>query len=194
MNGLDFLILAAIGLGALHGTTRGVLRIASSLVALVAAVYFAAAYHDRAGEYFTRAFSARPEVGAALGYVVILLAVLIVVAWGGARLADLIRAVHLSWLDRLAGGVVGAGLGALLAGFALVILTATLPFDASLLRQSQLAPHVIEYYHSLVAFVPEEVRDAYLRREADLRAYWKRHAQAMPQAAPGPAATPEVLR
>lgn len=190
MNGLDYLILALIALGAIHGTSRGILRIASSLIALVAAVYFASAYHDRAGQYFTRALSARPEVGAALGYVVILLAVLIVVAWGGARLADLIRAVHLSWLDRLGGGVVGAGLGALLAGFALLILTAMLPFDAPLLRQSQLAPHVIEYYHALAAFVPEEVRDAYLAREAELRAYWKQHGRRIPQIESSPTATP----
>jgi membrane protein required for colicin V production len=190
MNGLDYLILAAIGVGAMYGTARGILRIASSLIALVAAIYFAAAYYHRAGEYFTHAFSARPEVGAALGYVVILLAMIIVVAWGGTRLADLIRAVHMSWLDRLAGGVVGAGLGALLAGFAVVMLTATLPFDAPLIRQSQLAPHVLEYYHSLAAFVPDQVRDAYLAREADLLAYWKQHHKELPRVGPSPAATP----
>jgi len=107
MNGLDYLILALIAIGALYGTSRGVLRIGSSLVAVIAGVYFASIYDARVGGYFTRAFSAKPEVGAVLGYVVILLAVMVVVAWGGGKVADLIRAVHMSWLDRLAGGVVG---------------------------------------------------------------------------------------
>lgn len=190
MNGLDYLILALIALGAFHGTGRGVLRIASSLIAVVAGVYFASVYYGRIGAYLARAFSAKPEGAAVLGYVVALLVVIVLVAWGGGKLADLIRAVHMSWLDRLAGGVVGAGLGALIAGFIVVLLTASLPFDAPLIRQSQLAPHVLEYYHTLASYVPEQVRDAYLAREAELRAYWRAHREQLPGAGPSPAPTP----
>ncbi len=190
MNGLDYLILALIALGAFHGTGRGVLRIASSLIALVAGVYFASIYYGRVGAYFTRAFSASPQASATLGYVVVLLVVIVVVAWGGGKLADLIRAVHMSWLDRLAGGAVGAGLGALIAGFAVVILTASLPFDSPFIRQSQLAPHVLEYYHTLASYVPKEVRDAYLQREADLRAYWRAHRGELPGVGPSPTPAP----
>lgn len=190
MNGLDYLILAIIAVGALYGTSRGVLRIGSSLIAVIAGVYFASIYYARVGGYFTRAFSAKPEVGAVLGYVVILLAVIVVVAWGGGKIADLIRAVHMSWLDRLAGGVVGAGLGALLAGFAVVILMASLPFDAPFIRQSELAPHVIEYYQTLASYVPEQMREAYLQREADVLAYWKAHREDLPKVGPLPTPTP----
>jgi membrane protein required for colicin V production len=190
MNGLDYLILAIIAVGALYGSSRGVLRIASSLVAVVAGVYFASIYYARVGGYFTRAFSAKPEVGAILGYVVILLAAIVVVAWVGGKVADLIRAVHMSWLDRLAGGVVGAGLGALLAGFAVVILMASLPFDAPFVTQSELAPHVLDYYHTLASYVPQQVQNAYLQREADLRAYWKAHREDLPQIGSTPTATP----
>ena len=80
MNGLDYLILAAIGLGALFGSARGILRIASSLIALVAAAYLASIYHQAAGAYLTRAFSMRPGSGATLGYIVIFLAVMVIVA------------------------------------------------------------------------------------------------------------------
>ena len=92
MNGLDYLILAVIALGAIHGSSRGILRIASSLIALVAAVYLASLYSHQVGAYLTRAFSVRPGTGAALGYVIIFLAVMVVVAWGGSKLAELIRA------------------------------------------------------------------------------------------------------
>jgi membrane protein required for colicin V production len=190
MNGLDYLILAIIAVGALYGSSRGILRIGSSLIAVVAGVYFASLYYARVGGYFTRAFSAKPEAGAVLGYVVVLLAVMVVVAWGGGKLADLIRAVHMSWLDRLAGSVVGAGLGALLAGFAVVLLMASLPVDAPFIRQSELAPHVLEYYRTLASYVPGQVRDAYLQREADLHAYWKAHREDLPGVGASPTATP----
>ena len=190
MNGLDYLILAAIGLGALFGSARGILRIASSLIALVAAVYMAALYSQAAGAYLTRAFSVRPATGATLGYIVIFLAVMVIVAWGGGKLAQLIRAVHMSWADRLGGAVVGAALGALLAALLVVIATVTLPADTSLVRQSQLAPRVLDYSHDLAGFIPVQVRDAYYYRESQLITYWNQHRTTPPESTSEPAATP----
>jgi membrane protein required for colicin V production len=190
MNGLDYLILGAIALGALYGSARGILRIAASLIALVAAVYLASLYYRAAGAYLTRAFSMRPETGAVLAYIAIFLAVIVIVAWGGAKLAELIHAVHMSWADRLGGAVVGAALGALLAGFVVVCVTVMLPVDAPLVRQSQLAPRVLELNHELAGFVPMQVRDAYYYRESQLVTYWNQHKAAPPEPSSGPAATP----
>ncbi len=190
MNGLDYLILAAIGLGALYGSARGILRIASSLIALVAAAYLASIYDQAAGAYLTHAFSMRTGAGATLGYIVIFLAVMVTVAWGGGKLAQLIRAVHMSWADRLGGAIVGAGLGALLAALIVVIVTVMLPVDTPLVRQSQLAPRVLDYSHDLAGFVPAEVRDAYYYRETQLVTYWNQHRTAPPEFTSEPAATP----
>jgi membrane protein required for colicin V production len=190
MNGLDYLILAAIGLGAIFGAGRGILRIASSLIAVVAAFYLAALYYQAAGGYLARAFSMRPGTGATLGYVVIFLAVMVIVAWGGSKLALLIRAVHMSWVDRLGGALVGAALGALVAGLIVVVATVTMPADTPLIRQSQLAPRVLDYSHELAGFIPAQIRDAYYFREGQLITYWNYHKTASPEPASGPATTP----
>ena len=190
MNGLDYLILAAIGLGAIFGAGRGILRIASSLIAVVAAFYLAALYYQAAGGYLARAFSMRPGTGATLGYVVIFLAVMVIVAWGGSKLALLIRAVHMSWVDRLGGALVGAALGALVAGLIVVIATVTMPADTPLIRQSQLAPRVLDYSHELAGFIPAQIRDAYYFREGQLITYWNDHKTAPSEPAWGPATTP----
>jgi membrane protein required for colicin V production len=190
MNGLDYVILAAIGLGAIFGSARGILRIASSLIALVAAVYVAPLYSQAAGGYLTRAFSVRPGTGAALGYVAIFLTVMVVVAWGGGKLAMLIRAVHMSWADRLGGAVVGAALGALLAGLIVVIATVALPGDTPVIRQSRLAPLVLDYSHNLAGFVPVQIRDEYYHREAQLITYWNQHKTASPEPSSEPVTTP----
>jgi membrane protein required for colicin V production len=190
MNGLDYLILAAIGLGAIFGSGRGILRIASSLIALVAAFYLAALYYQAVGGYLTRAFSMRPETGAALGYIVIFLAVMVAVAWVGGTIAALIRAVHMSWADRLGGALVGAALGALVAGLIVVIATVTLPADAPAIRQSQLAPRLLDFSHDVAAFIPAQIRDAYDYRESQLITYWNQHRTASPEPSSGPAATP----
>jgi len=156
---------------------------------LVAAVYLASLYSHQVGAYLTRAFSVRPGTGAALGYVIIFLAVMVVVAWGGSKLAELIRAVHMSWVDRLGGAVVGAALGALVAGLVVVIVTVMLPVDAPFVRQSELAPRVLDYSHDLAGFVPAEVRDAYYYRESQLITYWNEHKATAPPGS-APATTP----
>ena len=190
MNGLDYLILAAIGLGALFGSARGILRIASSLIALVAAAYLASIYDQAVGAFLARAFSVRPRTGATLGYIVIFLAVMVVVAWGGGKLAQLIRAVHMSWVDRFGGAIVGAALGALVASVIVVVVTVMLSAGSPLIRQSQLAPRVVDYSHQMASFVPVDLRDAYYYRETQLVTYWNEHRTTPPESSSGPATAP----
>lgn len=183
MNGLDYLIVALIGLGAIFGAARGILRIAASLIALVAAFYLAAVYYGAAGAFFTGAFSLSPRSGSILGYIVVFMTVMIIVAWGGTMLSRLIHAIHMSWADRLAGAIVGAALGAMAAGLIVVMLAATLPADAPMVRNSTLAPRVLDYNHSLLTLVPEPVREAYHAHESQLISYWNRQANSPPPAA-----------
>jgi membrane protein required for colicin V production len=181
MNGLDYVILGLIALGAVRGSAGGVLRIASSLIGLAAAVYLASIHNHETAEYLAGVFNLRPEAAAVLGFVIIFLTVMVLVSWGGAKLTELIQAVHLSWVDRLGGALVGAALGALVAGFLVVILTAAAPADTSIVRRSRFAPHVLEFNHTLAQFVPQDIRDAYMRREAQLIQYWNEHRAADPR-------------
>ena len=190
MNGLDYFIIAIVGLSAVHGYARGILRIASSLIALVAAAYCSSIYSPAVGAWLTRAFGIRAASGNALGYVVIFLGVMILVAWAGGKLAELIRAVHMSWADRLGGTVIGAALGALLAGLVVVVATLTLPADTPAIRNSELAPRVLQYAHDLAGFVPSEIREDYYRRESQVIGYWNAHKATPPEPASGSAAAP----
>ena len=58
-----------------------------------------------------------------------------------------------------------------------------------LMRESELAPHVMAYNQALMAYVPAEIRDAYqIRRDALVR-YWLEHspgAGSPASAAPAP--------
>lgn len=180
MNGLDIFILAAIGLGAIHGLRRGVLRIASSLVALIAAAYFSSLYSHRLDAYLVRAFGVRPVTASVLGYVAIFIAVMVFVAWVGAKIAAVVRAVHMSWADRLGGAVVGAGMGVLFAGLVVALATVTLSADSPVIRQSQLAPHFLNMTYDLANLIPPEIRDSYDHQKAQFIAYWNRHIATPP--------------
>jgi membrane protein required for colicin V production len=161
MNGLDYAILAIVGLGALSGLTRGALRMATSILALVFGIYAASVYYQRAAELARRYLATNPMLSDVIGYAAIFLIVYIAIEYAGGRIARLVQMIHLSWIDRLAGGILGASIGALLAGLVVVLMTAALPPDPPLLRDSKLAPRVLGYIQVLLDYVPEQVKFTY---------------------------------
>ncbi len=191
MNTLDYAIVGVTVFGALYGVSRGVLRMATSLASLVAGIYCAAQYHSTGGAMVERALgpSAGSTVIAVLGYIAVFAIVFAGVEAAGNILIRLLQIVHLNWADRLSGGLVGAAVAAVMAGFGMVMLTTFLPSDSMLMRESKLAPHVMAYNQALMAYVPAEIRDAYqVRRDALVR-YWLEHspgAGSPASAAPAP--------
>jgi uncharacterized membrane protein required for colicin V production len=179
MNELDYAIVGVTVLGAVFGVSRGVLRMATTAASLVAGIYVAWARHDIAAELVRRQMALSPAVSAAIGYVVVFAIAFEAVQIAGNLALHLLQVVHMSWADRLCGGAVGAGIAGVIAGLSVVMLTALLPPDARILRESKLVPEVLAYNHTLVGFVPPEIRDAYQARRDELMQHWmKRVAEA----------------
>lgn len=176
LNGLDYAILALIALCALRGLTRGVLRMATSILSLLAGLYFASLYYSRAGAVVQKQFHASQAVGAVIGYAVIFAAVFIAVEYAGGRIIRLVRIIHLNWADRLGGTIFGAAIGAILAGLAVVLLTVSLGSNPPLLRDSELAPRVLAYNRVLLAYIPPQVQKEYEEKRDELYKYWKKEA------------------
>jgi uncharacterized membrane protein required for colicin V production len=188
MNTLDYAIVGAAIFGSIYGVSRGVLRMATSAASLAAGVYFAMAYHSQGGAMAERALgnSVGSTAIAVLGYVAVFVIVFAGVETAGSILIRLMHIVHLSWADRLGGGVVGGVVACLFAGFGVLLMTAMLPPDTVLLRDSQLTPQVLAYNQVLLSYVPAEVRDAYQVRRDALVHYWTEHS-IVPGLAPAPA-------
>jgi membrane protein required for colicin V production len=176
MNGLDVAIVVVAGLGVLWGLARGVLRMATSIVALAAGVYFASIYYPAARDFALRHLPVGPTTAAVIGYAGVFLLVFIVIQTIGSVLVRLVRTVSLGWIDRLLGGAAGGAIAITVAGFALMLLTAVLPADTALISQSQLAPHVLTYTDALLAYIPPEVKTIYQQKRRELTRYWLEHA------------------
>jgi membrane protein required for colicin V production len=172
MNGLDVAIVAVAVLGVLWGLGRGVLRMVTSIVALVAAIYFAAIYYPNVRDLALKYLAIRPAVAAVIGYAVVFLLVFIVIGMAGNILVRMVRTVNLGWADRLLGGVAGGAIAIAIAGMALMLLTAMLPEDAPLLRESRLTPQVLTYTGALLSYIPPEVKTIYDRKRRELTRYW----------------------
>jgi len=190
LNGLDYAGIALFAMGAIYGLQRGALRMVTSAVALVAAVYFASLYYNKAGALAETQFGSSPTVGALIGFAAVFALIFAAVEITGSFAIRLIHVVHLSPLDRLAGGLLGAGIAGVFAGLAVMLMAAMLPPDAAILRNSQLVPMLLAYNETLVGYIPGDAKLEYERNRDDLMRYWVQNAVKLANSAASPAASP----
>lgn len=193
MNAFDFVVIGIVVAGAIYGLRQGLLRMITSAVALLAAIVIASAYYARAGEIAQHEFGAGATAASIIGYVLVFIIIFSAIELVGTTAIRLIQVVHLSWADRLAGSVLGAALICVVLGIVVILLAAVLPSDASILRDSKLAPMLVEYNETLVRYIPEQARQAYENNRENLMRYWIAEAEkTVTHTGASPAASPSV--
>jgi membrane protein required for colicin V production len=187
LDGLDYAILAIVAISALHGLTRGALRMLTSILSLALGIYTASIYYGQAATLAQRYLDTSPTVSAIIGYAAVFIAIFMLIEMAGNRLIQLIRIVNLSWLDRLGGAIVGAVIGVVLSGLVVVAMTAALPAESPILARSRLAPQVVTYNHELLGFVPTQVERMYDEKRTELFRDWAAAETENPPPSPSPA-------
>ena len=172
MNGLDYALIAIIGFGALYGLAHGVLRMATSILSFAMGIYAAWAWHERATALAQYHLGTAPAASGLIAYIAVFVMVFVAIEFAGHRLISLAHIVNLNLVDRLGGALVGALLGTIFAGLDIVILTAVLPPDYSLLQNTRLAPTILSYDKTLLDYVPPDVKALYQEKHDQLLSYW----------------------
>jgi membrane protein required for colicin V production len=176
LNGLDYAIIAGLGLGAIYGLSRGALRMITSLLSLVGALYAASVYHGAATSLVNRQLGVNSTTGTILGYVAAFVLVFIAIELAGSFVIRMIRLVNMGWIDRLVGAATGAAVAGIILGITIVAMMLILPARAEILKKSVLAPDLLAYNQTLLAFVPPELKSKYQTRSAQFLALWKQQA------------------
>jgi membrane protein required for colicin V production len=191
MNAFDFVVLAAVAFGALHGLRNGLLTMVTSFVALIAALYLASVHYTETAAIIARQFGTNPTLATVLGYLAVFLVVFIAVQFVGGMVVGVLRMASLGWIDRLAGGFLGGAIAAAVAGLAVMLLTTVLPANAALLRNSEAAPMLLAYDAMLVRYIPEEAKEAYQRnRDILIRAWIAEASKRSSGSAPADSSSP----
>jgi membrane protein required for colicin V production len=172
MNGLDFAIVIALSVGAIYGLSHGAIRMLTSVVALVAGVYFASINYPAAEGIIEKQFGVSPVAASLIGYLVIFAALFFVIEAVGGMLMRMLLVIHLSWIDRLVGAAVGATIMAVVTGLVVMLMAVVLPADAAIIRDSSLAPRLLLYNQELVRYIPDDVKQAYETKRAEIIRSW----------------------
>jgi len=177
MNWLDLTLIAILALSIVASFTKGFAREVIGLVAAVAALICGVWFYRMAGD------AVRPWVGSRetanlCGFLLIVAAVIVLgllVSW---LVGAMMKAVGLSWLDRLLGAAFGVARGVIVC---VAVITAIVAFapgtDAGTPPQSvvrsTIAPYVIDAAHVLTKAAPKELRDGFARRHEQIKRVWE---------------------
>ena len=171
MNWLDIVfaivLIASVVEGLQKGFARTALGLAAVIVGLVCGLWF---YRSVGALFGTHLGTTSANV---LGFLIIFVGVILVGALLGALIARLLKMIHLSWLDRLAGGAFGVLRGALVCA---VIVAVLMAFSSKPppgpVANSHLAPYVMGTARIMVYAAPHEFSEGFHRSYEKLRALW----------------------
>jgi len=179
MNWLDITIVGIIALFTLVGFSRGLVSQIFSIAALLGGLVIGFIFYDVLGDVFIRErLVENKSVANVGGFIVLAFAAYVIIQTAGWLTTRLIGTLHLSWLNRICGGAVGAVMGAVTAFLLSSCLSLFYPQNDPVFQSSALLPYLNEA--SLIAkdALPEDFEKSFndardLVREEGLNAAMK---------------------
>ena len=122
MEVIDIIILILIGVGVIQGLMKGSMKELASVVGFVAGLLLARALFGTVAEQLAPALGTSITVAQILSFILIWVAVPIGCSLVASVLTKALEVVHLGWLNRLAGAMLGAVKMMLLVGIGIYVL------------------------------------------------------------------------
>ena len=169
MNLLDLGIIILLGLITLRGYYRGLFQELAVLVGVVGGVVVAAHTYLRLAGWL-QPWITDPQHARWIAFAVVFVAVYWLTRLAAHFIQRLLYHLYLDFFDRLLGGVFALAKGALLVGFALMLLGVVLPRNSHLLKGSVAAPHLIALSRQSLELLPPDFK----QRLNDYLKEWRR--------------------
>ncbi len=174
LNWLDISLLAVILWSAFSGLRAGLARVVVGLLATLVGLV--------AGFWCYRLVAAKllpwvktETIANVVGFLMILLAVLVLGTLIGSLLSRVFSWIGLSWFNHLLGGLAGVLRGALIISALLDFFVAFSPSPTpAVLEKSHVLPYVSRLSGWLVDLAPRELKDAFTEQIQNLRQIWSK--------------------
>jgi membrane protein required for colicin V production len=174
MNSLDIIIISILGYCLIRGIFRGLIKELSSIVGVLAGVYLASSYYPVLGGILSRWMS-NTAYRDILSFLILFFVVLLIVGILGVIIKYLLKISAAGWLDRLLGTIFASIKGILIASVILLTLTAFLPQGTGLIKDSTMAPHIMQISNEIVGIVPDKMKKQFYNKLDELKNNWKKN-------------------
>lgn len=177
MNWLDLLLVTILVLSVASSFAKGFVRELVGLIAAIAGLLCGCWFYRIAGDTM-RAYVGSEGVANLCGFLLIFTAAVLLGWIVSLLIGVMVKAVGLSWLDRLMGAGFGLARGAVVCVAVITAMVAFMPGSnpksppESVVR-SRIAPYVIDVAHVLTMAAPRELRDEFTKRYEQVKRVWE---------------------
>jgi membrane protein required for colicin V production len=158
MTWFDYALIAVVGLSALIGIWRGLVREVFALAGWIAAIVVALLFAGEAAMLIPPSF-ATPLVRTVIAFTALFIVILVVVSIAGLLFTKAVRAVGLGLADRTLGGVFGFARGALILLVIALAAGLTAVPKEPFWREAKLAPPLETAAIAVKPYLPPALAD-----------------------------------
>jgi membrane protein required for colicin V production len=174
MNSFDILVLVIFGFCLIRGIFRGLVKEVSSIIGVIAGYYAAYTYYPHVAKLLSQWVSAA-AYSKLIGFLVIFVGVFLIISILGVIIKYLMSIAFLGWVDRISGGVFGLVKGLLIASVLFIVFTTFLSKNATLVKDSILAPHLSHLSTQMAKIVNKDMKQEFNDNIKGLKKAWKKH-------------------
>ncbi len=173
MNFFDIVIIIILGFGVIRGVFRGLIKELASIIGVLGGFYAAYSYYMVLARLLSRWISNVAYLNI-LSFLIIFCGILIIISILGVVIKYVLNIAFLGWVDRICGAGFGIIKGILIASVLLITLTAFLPRNAPVIKNSMLAPHITLVSEKMAKIVSRDMKHNFKVKLAELKKAWKK--------------------
>ena len=163
MNTFDIVTIAVVAFCLIRGAFRGLIGEVSGIIGVTAGFYGAYTYYPMASAYGKQWIDGGTILDLA-SFFVLFCAIVFVVGLLSWLIQKLLKLVFLGWVDRTFGLVFGALKGILIMAVLFVMMTSFLPTSSGLVKNSQLAPYLVQVSKTMTVFINKNTKSDFLKK------------------------------
>lgn len=172
MNLLDWIFIIIIGVSAVYGLFKGLVKEVISLLAVIVGLILASRLCMGASALLIN-LGLGEQAAQILSFFILFIIIFIAIVLVGRLIHKFVHAIFLGWLNRLGGAGFGFIRGVIVSSI-IIIITITLSEKAPILTQSKLTPHIMSISKVLLSLVPEDLQNRFMEQEKKLREFWEK--------------------
>jgi len=172
MNIFDAVCITILGYCPVRGIFRGLIKELSSIVGVFGGFYAAYTYFMKVGKLFSSWISNISYLNI-LSFLIIFCGVFIIISIIGVIIKYLLNIAFLGWVDHICGVGFGTIKGILIVSMLLMILTAFLPKNTPLIKNSLLSPIIASVSGKMSKVVSKDMKREFVAKIEEYKKAWK---------------------